>query len=229
MKNDGKIFYIIATPIGNLEDMSLRALRILREEIDILLCEDTQTTHNLLKHYDITLKTESYHAQSSDAKEQSIIERIQSGIRFGLVSDAGTPTISDPGVKLIAELRKQHDISIVSIPGASALITALSTTGFSGNQFTFYGFLPHKKGRSKIFDEIEQSNRVSIFYESPHRLLKTLAELSERFRNSRNICVARELTKIYEETPIDTATNMYQYFLDHPDKVRGECVIIIDK
>lgn len=225
------IFYIVATPIGNLEDISLRALCILKEEVDIILCEDTRTTRKLLAHYDITTSTESYHAQSSESKETSILKRVGEGIRFALVSDAGTPTISDPGVKLVASLREQYpDITIHSIPGASALITALSTTGFTGNQFTFYGFLPHKKGRNKIFDEIEISDRTSIFYESPHRLLKTLIELHARFsESSRKIAVGRELTKMYEETIIGNSTELVRFFQEHPEKVRGEFVIIIDK
>lgn len=224
-----KLFYIIATPIGNLEDITLRALRIM-SELDVLLCEDTRTTKKILKAYDISVTTESYHSQSSENKENSIITRIQSGTLFGLVSDAGTPTLSDPGVKLIARIRELcPDVQLISIPGASACIAGLSTTGFTGNQFTFYGFLPHKKGRTKIFDEINSSSRVSVFYESPHRLMKTLKELSLRFGHDRKVSVARELTKIHEETPVKTARDMYHYFLDNPEKVRGECVIIIDK
>lgn len=222
-------FYIVATPIGNLGDISHRALATL-SEVDTILCEDTRVTHKLLKHYSIEAQTESYHAQASSNKEDSIIKRMKEGHTFALVSDAGTPTISDPGVKLIAEIRNQlPETHIISIPGASALITALSTTGFSGNQFTFYGFLPHKKGRNKIFDEIAESSRVSIFYESPHRLLKTLEELKNRFGSQRMISVGRELTKIYEETPVKNAEEMYHYFFDNQDKIRGECVIIINK
>jgi 16S rRNA (cytidine1402-2'-O)-methyltransferase len=222
-------FYIVATPIGNLADISHRALRIL-SEVDTILCEDTRVTRKLLRHYNIEAHTESYHAQASRNKENSIIKRIHEGTTFALVSDAGTPTVSDPGVKLITTIRIQSpETFIVSIPGASALITALSTTGFSGNQFTFYGFLPHKKGRNKIFDEIESSSRVAIFYESPHRLLKTLEELSNRFGIDRMISVGRELTKIYEETPVKNAQDMYHYFLDNSEKIRGECVIIINK
>jgi len=229
MINMQNTFFLVATPIGNLEDITHRALRIL-SEVDVVLCEDTRMTQKLLNHYGISAKTQSYHAQASDSKEDRIIEDINKRITFALVSDAGTPTISDPGVKLIARIRRDcPETQIISIPGAAALITGLSTTGFMGNQFTFYGFLPHKKGRASIFDEIAESSRVSIFYESPHRLLKTLKELADRFGESRDICVARELTKIYEETPVKTASEMYSYFNDNPDKVRGECVIIINK
>lgn len=222
-------FYIVATPIGNLEDMSFRAIRTLKE-VDVVLCEDTRTTRKLLSHYEITTATESYHAHSSSAKEASIMQRIQKGVTFALVSDAGTPTISDPGVKLINHIREHDNIEVHSIPGPTALITALSTTGFMGNQFTFYGFLPHKKGRNKIFDEIEESSKISIFYESPHRLLKTLEELAKRFPDgNRMIAVSRELTKIYEETRVGKSEELFHYFQENPDRVRGECVIIIDK
>lgn len=222
------VFYIVATPIGNLEDMSNRAIRIL-SEVETILCEDTRVTKKILNHYGISSHTESYHAQASQSKEDSIIKRIGEGHSFALVSDAGTPTISDPGVKLIKEIRLQiPDVKIISIPGASALITALSVTGFSGNQFTFYGFLPHKKGRSKIFDEIESSSRVAIFYESPHRLLKTLEELSLRMPE-RQVSVGRELTKLFEETPVCSSLEMFNYFKDNPDKIRGECVITINR
>jgi 16S rRNA (cytidine1402-2'-O)-methyltransferase len=222
------IFYIVATPIGNLEDISHRGLRIL-SEVETVLCEDTRVTRKLLNHYSIDSHTESYHAQASQSKEDSIIRRIRIGHAFALVSDAGTPTISDPGVKLINEIRRQlPETKIVSIPGASALITALSVTGFSGNQFTFYGFLPHKKGRNKIFDEIESSSRVAVFYESPHRLLKTLEELSLRIPK-RMMSVGRELTKIFEETPVLSTLDMFNYYSQNLEKIRGECVITIDK
>ncbi|MCA9353163.1 16S rRNA (cytidine(1402)-2'-O)-methyltransferase [Patescibacteria group bacterium] len=223
------VFYIVSTPIGNLEDITHRAVRILRE-VDMILCEDTRTTQKLLDHYYISTPTQSYHAHSSAVKENDIITRIIEGKTFALVSDAGTPTISDPGVKLVTRIRSDVPLTqIIPIPGVTALITALSITGFGGNQFTFYGFLPHKKGRASIFDQIAESERVSVFYESPHRLLKTLKELAERFGTNRDICVARELTKIHEETPIFNAQEMYHYYLNDPSKVRGECVIIINK
>lgn len=222
-------FYIVATPIGNLEDITHRAIRILKE-VDTILCEDTRVTRKLLQHYNIETSTESYHAQASNSKEDSIIRRIHEGMAFALVSDAGTPTISDPGVRLVSRIWSEApEVNIQSIPGPSALITGITTTGFVGNQFTFYGFLPHKKGRNKIFDEIQSSPRMSVFYESPHRLMKTLLELKERFPDGRKIAVGRELTKMYEQTVRGTATDVYDYFQSEPEKVRGECVIIIDK
>ncbi len=229
MQNESTKFYIVATPIGNLEDITHRALRIL-SEVDTILCEDTRVTKKLLQHYNIETSTESYHAQATNSKEDSIIRRINDGLIFALVSDAGTPTISDPGVRLVGRIWDEcPDVKIESIPGASALITGITTTGFAGNQFTFYGFLPHKKGRNKIFDEISESSRMSVFYESPHRLLKTLLELHNRFGDSRNIAVGRELTKMFEETIRGTASEVYHFFEKNHDHVRGECVIIIDK
>ena len=223
-----QIFYIVATPIGNLEDITYRAINVL-SNVDIVLCEDTRVTKKLFDRYSITTHRKSYHAQSLKSKENNIIKNIQQGTLYALVSDAGTPTISDPGVKLISRIRKEcPHIAIISIPGACALVTALSTTGFTGNQFTFYGFLPQKKGRLKIFDEIEYSHRISIFYESPHRLIKTLGELKQRLGNTRKLCVSRELTKIYEESPIYTAHEMYHYFSENKEKIKGECVIVVD-
>ncbi len=229
MPNSEFQFYIIATPIGNLEDITYRAIRVL-SEVDVILCEDTRTTRKLLDHYNITTTTESYHAQSSEQKTRSIIERVQSGTIFALVSDAGTPTISDPGSQLIHELRHAIDaVQIISVPGASALITALSTSGFFGNQFTFYGFLPHKKGRQKIFKEIAESDRISVCYESPHRILKTLSALQEILEPERLIVLARELTKLYEESRRGTIAEIYEYYQAHPDTLRGEMVLVIDK
>lgn len=229
MSQENKNFYIVATPIGNLEDITYRALRIL-EEVDTILCEDTRVTRKLLQHYNIETSTESYHAQVSGSKEDSIIRRINEGLTFAMVSDAGTPTISDPGVRLVGRIWDEcPDTKIQSIPGASAIITGITTTGFVGNQFTFYGFLPHKKGRNKIFTEIAESSRMGVFYESPHRLMKTLAELDERFGKTRNIAVGRELTKMFEETVRGTAHEVHQFFINNPDHIRGECVLIIDK
>jgi 16S rRNA (cytidine1402-2'-O)-methyltransferase len=223
-----KEFYIVATPIGNLEDITYRAIRIL-SEVDIILCEDTRMTYRLLQHYNIKTKTESYNAHSTQGKEDAIISRVMSGTRFALVSDAGTPTISDPGVKIVQRLYNDIvDIHIIPIPGPSALVTALSATGFTGNQFTFYGFLPHKKGRESMFTEMMTSPRVAIFYESPHRIMKTLDSLT-KIAGTKRIAIARELTKIHEQIIIDSSENIYNYFIDNPDKVRGEFVVLIGK
>lgn len=218
--------YIIATPIGNLEDISARALRILGE-VDVLLCEDTRTTGKLLKHYDIKVKTMSYHAHSNDNREDQIIDMLREGKSLALVSDAGTPTISDPGVKLVERVKRElPEVMVSPIPGASALMTALSASGISSARFTFLGFLPHKKGRQTLFAEISESKETMVFYESTHRIMKTLESLSELIPD-RHIAIARELTKIYEQIKTGTVKEVRQYFLENEDKVRGEFVVII--
>lgn len=231
MNNEGKKFYIVATPIGNMEDITLRALRIL-SEVDVILCEDTRVTGKLLAYHNIKGKMESYHAHSNISKENKILDGIGSGTTYALVSDAGTPTISDPGVKLVYEIYKRFGdiVDVISIPGATAVISALASSGFMGNQFTFYGFLPHKKGRNKIFTQIFESDRISIFYESPHRIMKTLEFIHENYLESgRKICIARELTKMYEQKVLGDIEYVYNYFINNPEKIRGEFVVLVDK
>lgn len=221
------MLYIVATPIGNLEDISARALRILRE-VDIIFCEDTRVTKKLCDRYEITTHLESYHAHSTQGKEDYIISLLGEGKTLALVSDAGTPTISDPGVKLVSAIREQlPQIAVSPIPGSSALMSALSMSGISSAQFTFLGFLPHKKGRQTLFQEIIESDRTMVFYESPHRLMKTLHSLVETLPEQRTVGVARELTKIHESFIAGSAGEVYHYFDTHPDEVRGECVVII--
>jgi len=223
----GKL-YIVATPIGNLEDITLRALRILKE-VDTILCEDTRTTKVLLNKYDIHTKTMSYNAHSTDNKESIIIKMLREGKDIALVSDAGTPTISDPGVLLVSNVRKEfgNDISVIPIPGASALVTALCASGISSAEFTFLGFLPHKKGRETLFKEIANSKRVIVFYESTHRIIKTLTSLIEH-APSFNIVIGRELTKQFEEFVFGTPAEVLEYFNIHTDKQRGEFVVIVE-
>ena len=221
------ILYIVATPIGNLEDITLRAIRILKE-VDIILCEDTRTTRVLLNKYEIKTKTISYHAHSTDAKESVIIEMLREGKNLALVSDAGTPTISDPGVLLVSNVRKEfgNDISIVPIPGASALVSALSASGISSAEFIFLGFLPHKKGRETLFKEIAESDRVNVFYESTHRILKTLASLDTYCKDAQ-VVIAREMTKQFEEFVEGKPKEILEYFTVNKDKQRGEFVVIV--
>ena len=221
--------YIVATPIGNLEDITLRALRILKE-VDIILCEDTRVTKKLLRSYDIKTSTISYHAHSKTSRVEKIFKLLREGKDMALVSDAGTPTVSDPGVLLVRQIMKEFDgeVDIVTIPGPSALISALSISGITSAQFTFYGFLPHKKGRETIFKEIAVSKRTSVFYESPHRIIKTFDSLREHLGENRKVAVARELTKIYEEIISGSIDEVRAYFTDNPDKVRGEFVVIIE-
>lgn len=227
MINDIGTLYIVATPIGNLEDITFRAIRILKE-VDYVLCEDTRTTQNLLDKYEIKAKTMSYHAHSSDGKELAIINLLKAGKNLALVSDAGTPCISDPGVMLVSKVRSEFgsDAKISPIPGPSALISALSASGISSAEFTFLGFLPHKKGREKIFKEISEMKRVVVFYESPHRIMKTLSSLDKYLPNSK-VMIAREITKQFEEFVADKPGKLLEFFNENKVKQKGEFVVIV--
>lgn len=221
--------YVVGTPIGNLEDITLRALRVLKE-VDLVLCEDTRVTKRLLSKYEIGTPTMSYHAQSKLAKVDKILGLLEEGKSLALVSDAGTPCISDPGVLLVSQVREKFGdaVAIVPIPGPSALITALSAAGISVAEFTFLGFLPHKKGRETLFREIAESSRVMAFYESPHRIEKALESLEKFCGAERKIIVARELTKIYEEFVRGTVVEAKAHFAQNPDRLRGEFVVIVE-
>jgi 16S rRNA (cytidine1402-2'-O)-methyltransferase len=219
--------YIIGTPIGNLEDITFRAIRILKE-VDMVLCEDTRTTRNLLNHYGIETKMISFHAKSKLSRTDEIIEMLREGKNLALVSDAGTPGISDPGSLLINKAREElgDDLKIVAVPGPSALISALSVSGFTGGGFIFEGFLPHKKGRETIFKKIADSDETHVFYESPHRIIKTLEALALH-APEKKIMIAREMTKMYEENLSGTPAELMKIFEDNPEKVRGEFVVIV--
>lgn len=228
------IFYVVATPIGNLGDMTFRAIEILKS-VDCILCEDTRTTGSLLKHFEITNKnTEghskllSFHSHSKLNRVEEIKEMIRNGKNIALVSDAGTPCISDPGVILIAELRKEfsNEIMISPIPGASALVSALSVSGIPVHEFTFKGFVPHKKGRETFFTEIAETPHTIVFYESVHRITKTLESLSDIIPK-RNMILMRELTKLFEETVQGTAREISTHFELNPEKMKGEFVVIV--
>jgi len=221
--------YIIATPIGNLEDITLRAVRVLGE-VDMVLCEDTRVTKKLLSKYEIDTPTMSYHCHSKLSKVEKVFSLLEDGKNVALVSDAGTPTISDPGVLLVSQVKEKFgdDVKIVPIPGPSAVISALSVSGFPSSEFLFLGFLPHKKGRETLFKEITDSKRTTVFYESPHRIMKTLKSLDEHLDIKRNIVIARELTKIYEEVVSGTAKEILSYFESNQDKVKGEFVVVVE-
>lgn len=228
MSEDIGSLYIVATPIGNLEDITLRAIRILKE-VDYILCEDTRTTQVLLNKYDIKTKTMSYHAHSTENKESVIINLLKNGKNLALVSDAGTPCISDPGVMLVKNVKKEfgNNINIIPIPGASALVSALSASGVSSSEFVFLGFLPHKKGRETLFKEIAHSKRVIVFYESTHRILKTLSSLIE-YAPTFKLVLGRELTKQFEQFVEGTPEEVLLYFTINKDKQRGEFVVIVE-
>lgn len=216
--------YIVATPIGNLEDMTLRAIRILKEA-DLILCEDTRVTKKLLSHYDIKTSCKRLDAHKEGELAKNVEEIFDSYERVALVTDAGTPTISDPGNRFVAAAR-DVSVEIVSVPGASAITAALSISGLPSDSFVFLGFLPHKKGRETLFREIADEERTIAFYESPHRLLKTLDALAEHVP-TREIAVVSELTKIHEEVILGTPEEVSHILEQNPEKQRGEFVILI--
>ena len=214
--------YLIPTPIGNLEDITYRAVRIL-QEVPTILAEDTRTSKKLLSHYNITTPLESFHAHNEHRQLPKIIERLISGEKFALISDAGTPGISDPGFLLARECVKEG-IPFECLPGATAFVPALVKSGLPTDTFVFEGFLPHKKGRQTKLKELATEKRTIVLYESPHRLLKLLGEISE-FMGERKISVSRELTKIHEETVNGFVTNVKEHFENQG--VKGEIVVVI--
>lgn len=222
------ILYIVPTPIGNLEDISLRAIRVLKE-VDLVLCEDTSVTQRLFQEYDIETKTSIFYAQTGIKNIERALSQLKDGAKIALVSDAGTPTISDPGVLLVDRVRNElPEVQVIALPGASALITALSGSGISSSTFTFYGFIPHKKGRETLFKTIAESDHTSVMYESVHRIEKTLESLAGVLEESRTVVIARELTKMHEEIFRGSAGEAVSHFKDHSDHIRGEFVVIIE-
>jgi len=221
-------FYVVGAPIGNLEDITFRAVRVL-SEVDLILCEDTRVTKNLLTKYKIKTLTFSYPSDNlaTNFKFEKIFKLIEEGKTLALVSDAGTPTISDPGSVLVSKIKEKFpDIEVIAIPGPSAVASALSISGLPASDFTFLGFLPHKKGRETLFKEIANSERTVVFYESPHRILKTIESL-KKFTSKRKIVIARELTKIFEQIITGTPEEVESYFMANSDKVRGEFVVLV--
>ncbi len=219
-------FYVVATPIGNLGDITLRAIETLKN-VDLILCEDTRVTKKLLDKYHINKPTLSFHAQSKLSKTDKIFKLLKEGKNLALVTDAGTPGISDPGAMLVSKIKEElNEAQVIPIPGVSAVITALSASGLPIHEFTFLGFLPHKKGRETLFREIAQSKRTMVFYESPHRILKTLESL-QKFCSNKKICIARELTKIYEELKTGSPAELLEFLNKNKEKQRGEFTVII--
>lgn len=221
---------MVATPIGNLEDITLRALRVLKEA-DVIACEDTRVTKKLLSHFDIHTPTVSFHANSGAKGFEKIVKLLKEDKHIALVSDAGTPGLSDPGLELVSVVREsldKSDLSIEAIPGPSALAAAVSIAGLRAASFTFYGFLPQKKGRETIFKEIAAGERAAVFYESPHRILKALDMLQKLLPPTRRVGIFRELTKMFEESVVGSAESVNNYFKDQGEKVRGEFVVIVE-
>jgi 16S rRNA (cytidine1402-2'-O)-methyltransferase len=218
--------YVVGTPIGNLQDMTPRAIQTLRE-VDFILCEDTRVTQKLLSHFEIKNKTLSFHKFSEDNKYQKIFDLLNNGKNLALVSDAGTPAISDPGAYLIKEIRENlPEVEIVTIPGPSALTAAISIAGLTSEKFVFIGFPPHKKGRKTFFEEVASYEIPVIFYESKHRILKALESLSEIVPN-REIFLAKELTKLNEKYFTGTANEIIEKLKTDENLLKGEFVVII--
>ena len=220
---------VVATPIGNLEDITLRALRTLKEA-DVVAAEDTRVTKKLLSHFDIHTMAVSFHANSGEKGFAKIMKLLEDDKHVALVSDAGTPGISDPGLELVSAVRERfgREVTIETIPGPSALAAALAVAGLRAPSFVFYGFLPQKKGREKLLREIADSPRAAIFYESPHRILKALAMLQTLLPAGRRMGIFRELTKVFEEHVVGSAQDIVAHFAEHPDAVRGEFVVIVE-
>src|SRR5258705_9757810 len=223
----GSALYLVATPIGNLEDITLRALRVLKE-VDLIACEDTRQPQKLLSHYGIQTRTVSYHEHNEMTKAAELVVDLESGGKIALVTDAGMPGISDPGFRLIA-LAIRHHVPVVPIPGASAFLAGLVASGLPTDSFRFSGFLPAKSGqRRKLLESVRESPRTQVFYEAPHRLLETLADIAEILGEDRHVVVAREVTKIHEEFLRGRATEVRSQ-LSARDSVKGEITFLIGK
>lgn len=220
--NPGKL-YLVPTPIGNLEDITLRALRVLREA-DLVLAEDTRTTGVLLKHYEIIKPLKSFHSYNEHKVVQELVERIGKGETMALVSDAGTPGISDPGYLIVREALNQQ-ISVECLPGPTALIPAVVKSGFPCDSFIFEGFLPHKKGKQSKIESLLEEKRTTIFYESPHRLVKSLEMMKLILGPERKVSVSREISKVYEETVTGSVEEVLLHYTKNPPK--GEIVIVV--
>jgi len=216
--------FLVPTPIGNLGDFTIRGLEVLKQ-VDTILAEDTRTSGTLLRHYEISKPLQSFHIFNEHKKLTGLIQRMQSGEKMALISDAGTPGISDPGFLLVRECLKAG-LKIESLPGATALIPALVNSGFPTDRFVFEGFLPHKKGKQTTLKRLAEEERTIVVYESPHRLVKTLEQMVEFFGESRMVSVSRELTKMYEETFTGTLVEVVTHFKSK--EVKGEIVLVID-
>lgn len=215
--------YIVPTPIGNLDDMTMRAVKVL-QEVDCILAEDTRTSGILMKHFDIKTRMQSHHKFNEHKTVEAVVDRLLAGETIALVSDAGTPAISDPGFLLVRESRKAG-IPVECLPGPTAFVPALVDSGLPCDRFTFEGFLPQKKGRATRLAELAAETRTMIFYESPFRLVKTLTQMSEVFGPERRVSVSREISKLHEETFCDTFREVIAHYTQN--EPRGECVIVV--
>lgn len=215
--------YLVPTPIGNLKDITLRAIEVLKT-VDVILAEDTRTSGILLKHLEISRPLQSYHIFNEHKAVEKLVERMKKGEVFSLISDAGTPAISDPGFLLVREVLAAG-LEVQCLPGATAFVPALVNSALPNDRFVFEGFLPHKKGRKTRIDSLRDEERTIIFYESPHRLIKTLEQLAEAFGPERQACVSRELSKLHEENVRGTLAELVEYYQSNP--LKGEIVLVV--
>ncbi|MEN2280609.1 16S rRNA (cytidine(1402)-2'-O)-methyltransferase [Algoriphagus sp. SE2] len=215
--------FIVPTPIGNLQDITLRAIEVLKQA-DVILAEDTRTSGILLKHLNISRPLQSYHIFNEHKAVEKLVERMKGGEHFALISDAGTPAISDPGFLLVRAVI-QAGLEVQCLPGPTAFVPALVNSGLPNDRFVFEGFLPHKKGRKTRIENLVEEVRTMIFYESTHRIQKTLVQLAEAFGEDRQACVSRELTKLHEENARGTLKELIEYYQTHP--VKGEIVLVV--
>lgn len=218
------MLYLVPTPIGNLEDMTYRAVNVLKE-VDLILAEDTRTSGNLLKHFGITNSLQSFHAHNEHGKLTEIVDKLSAGLKIALISDAGTPGISDPGFLLVRACREKN-LRVTCLPGASALIPALAASGIPCDKFYFEGFLPQKKGRKTRLGIISQMDCTVVLYESPHRLVKCLEQLLEVCAAGRLACVCREISKLHEEFRLGSLEELTRYFKNE-GRAKGEIVIVL--
>lgn len=218
----GKL-HIVPTPIGNLEDITLRAINVLKA-VDLILAEDTRTSGKFLKHYGIATPLQSHHMYNEHRQINALVQKLKGGAALALISDAGTPAISDPGFLLVRSC-VENTIAVECLPGPTAFVPALVNSGLPSDRFIFEGFLPVKKGRHTRLQQLAQESRTLVFYESPHKLVKTLTQFVEYFGEDRPISISRELTKLYEETVRGTAQEVLEHFTDTPPK--GEFVIVV--
>lgn len=216
--------YLVPTPIGNLKDITLRAIETLKS-VDVILAEDTRTSGMLLKHFEINKPLQSYHIFNEHKTVEKLVDRMKKGEVIALVSDAGTPGISDPGF-LLVRAAKDAGLEVNCLPGPTAFVPALVNSGLPNDRFTFEGFLPHKKGRKTRLEELSSESRTMVFYESPHRLMKTLEQFAEVFGPSRMASVSRELTKMFEENVRGTLADLVEYYQNHP--IKGEIVLVVE-
>jgi 16S rRNA (cytidine1402-2'-O)-methyltransferase len=218
------MLYFVPTPIGNLEDITYRAIKVLKD-VDLILCEDTRVSGKLLKHFNIATSMLAYHQHNEHKLTENIVEKLKGGQNLAIITDAGTPGISDPGF-LLARACAEHQLEMTCLPGATAFVPALVTSGLPNDKFVFEGFLPPKKGRQKKLQALKEEYRTMIFYESPYKLIRTLKDIEKTFGSSRQISVSREISKLFEEIKHGSVNEVLGYFENK--KLKGEFVLVLE-